>query len=66
MGGGCQWIAPGCGTPAITATGCFYVTPCTGDSECEPALHCRSVDPCGGPDPCIGCTSTGPHSECLP
>jgi Antistasin family len=53
----CQWLAPGCGDPALPAQGCYARSDvgCQGDAACTGGRTClkRIVDPC--PLPCNTC-----------
>ena len=46
----CQWLVPGCDTPALSTPGCYDVSAinCTADKDCSGGLACvqRSIDPC--------------------
>ena len=53
---GCQWLSPGCDTPALTTSGCFDPTQLDCDGTCPDELTClkRSVNPCANGD-CAEC-----------
>lgn len=51
--GGCEWLVPGCGEPALPAAGCQSTSECTEedcpfDWSCELVIvHPCTIDPCG-------------------
>jgi hypothetical protein len=59
--GKCTWLEPGCGTPALVASGCFdtKATNCTSDTDCADGLTClkRVINPCAQLD-CNACSKT--------
>lgn len=61
----CRWLAPGCGTPALPAPGCFPQADCTPGSCIDPGTTCQTVihDPCYNKG-CAVCSAE--VSVCLP
>jgi hypothetical protein len=59
-GGRCQWLAPGCGSPSLSTSGCFDQTLLNCDGTCPNGLTClkRSVDACPLPNACGSCGKT--------
>ena len=56
----CNWLEPGCGTPALAATGCYKRADidCTSNDNCSDGKICvqRIVDPCVFMD-CAACAA---------
>jgi hypothetical protein len=54
----CQWLVPGCSTPALSTPGCYDVSAlnCSADTDCSSGRICvqRSIDPCFNLD-CAAC-----------
>jgi hypothetical protein len=59
--GNCTWLEPGCGTPALAASGCYdkTATNCKTDADCTYGLRClqRLINPCPQSN-CVACGQT--------
>jgi hypothetical protein len=53
----CKWLTQGCGTPALSATGCYDQKLLNCTTSCPDGLTClkRSINPCAN----VNCTACG-------